>query len=103
MQCRSEVEGQKFVKSAGRDFLPSCVGVTVEWSYGLTVDIASDVEEMKAKEMKIQEGLKSLCNLLRWVLRLDERKVEGAVSDRFCDGRSMRWEDRGRHFAKHLS
>ena len=43
--------------SFGRVVLPSSVGGTNEWSYESPVDIAADVEEMRAKEMKIQEGV----------------------------------------------
>ena len=66
--------------------LPPSVGGTVELSCESAADIVPDVEDMRAQEMKIQEGLKRLCILLRWVLRLDRKEDEGAVSDRFCDG-----------------
>ena len=39
----------------GRVVLPSIVGGFVEWSYEQPVDIAPDVGEVRAKEMRIQE------------------------------------------------
>ena len=49
--------------SCGRVVLPSIGGGTVEWSCESTVEIAPDVEEMKAKEMKIQEGFEEFLHL----------------------------------------
>ena len=103
LESHSEVEGQKFPMSSGRVVLSSSVGGTDEWSCESPVDIALDVGEIRAKEIKIQEGLKSFHILLTWVFRLDEREDEGAVSDRLCDGRSMRWADRWRQSTKCLS
>ena len=55
MQSISEVEGQYFVMSSCRVVLPLSVRGTVEWSCESLVDIARDVGEVRAKEMKIRE------------------------------------------------
>ena len=70
MQSHSEIEGRKFVTSFGRVVLPSSVGGTVEWSCQTPGGIAPEVEEVRAKEMKMQVVEKFL---LRWALRLGKR------------------------------
>ena len=64
MQSHSEVEGQYLVMSSGWGGLPSSVDGTLEWSCESLVDIAPGVEELRAKELKIQGGLKvsALCS-----------------------------------------
>ena len=56
--------------SFGRVVLFSSVGGTVEWSCESPVDIAPDLEEMRAKEMNVQEGVEEFLHPAWWVLRL---------------------------------
>ena len=60
MQNPSKDEGQKIIMSSGRVVLPSSVGGTVELSFETPLDFAPDVEELTAKELRIQEGVEEL-------------------------------------------
>ena len=106
MQSHSEVEGQYFVMSSGRVCLPWSVEETVECSCESHVDIATlrlMLKRWEQKRWRSMRGLKTFCILLRWVLRPDKREDEGAVADRLCDGRSMRWGNQRRLYTKSLS